>query len=140
MPYASHSDLTARADERELLQIADRDRDGVADTDVLDAALAGADNLINGYVATKFATPLDPVPDLVNTWAVSIARYLLHSNGAPKNVEADYKDAIAALKDVAAGRITLPVASGEEQPQVQSGTTIAAHPDPVFTPQKLQGW
>ncbi|MEP3298554.1 MAG: DUF1320 domain-containing protein [Pseudoruegeria sp.] len=140
MTYATQQDLIERAGENELRQIADHDRDGVADTEVVTAALEDADNTINGYVAVKYGTPLDPVPALVRTWAVSISRYVLHSNGAPKQVEADYKDAIAALKDVGAGRMVLPVAAGEEAPSVSGGTTMAAHPDTVFTPEKLQGW
>lgn len=140
MTYATHDDLIDRAGANELRQIADRDRDGVADPEVLDAALADADNVINGYVETKFLTPLDPVPDLVRTWAVSIARYGLHRNGAPDNVKDDYRDAIAALKDVSAGRIALPVAAGETAPKPLTGTTLAAHPPQVFTADKLRGW
>ena len=140
MPYATQNDLIERAGERELTQIADHDRDQVADADVIAAALEDADNQINGYVGTRYSVPLDPVPALVNTWAVSIARYVLHRNGAPKHVETDYKDAIASLKDVAAKKITLPVAAGEDAPAVTGGTVMAAHPDQVFTPQKLRGW
>jgi phage gp36-like protein len=140
VPYATHQDLIDRAGEKELRQVADRDRDGDADQDVLDAALADADNVIDGYLASRYRLPLDPVPALVNTWAVSIARYMLFSNGRPENVEADYKDAIAALKDVVAKRISLPVGDGESALQLQSGTTIADHPAQVFTPKKLRGW
>lgn len=140
MTYASHSDLTDRAGARTLIQIADHDKDGVADVEVLGKALTDADSLIDGYVGTRFATPLDPVPNLVNTWAVSIALYVLHRNGAPDNVEKDYDDAIKALKDVAAGRIALPVEAGETALAEQTGTTMAAHPPQVFTTARLRGW
>jgi phage gp36-like protein len=140
MPYAALQDLIERAGENELRQIADHDRDGIADADVIAAALEDAENQINGYVGTRYQVPLDPVPALVRTWAVSIARYVLHRNGAPGHVEADYKDAISALKDVAAKRIALPVAEGETAPAVTGGTTQAAHPEQVFTAQKLRGW
>lgn len=140
MTYASHSDLSDRIGDAILTDISDHDRDGTADAEVLDRALIDADSLIDGYVATRFSTPLDPVPNIVNTWAVSIALYFLHRDGAPSNVEKDYDDAIAALKDVAAGRIALPVEIGETAPEEQTGTTIASHPDPVFTTQKLRGW
>lgn len=139
MAYASLDDLLARGGTTELLNIADRDRDGIVDNDVIAAALVHADNLINGYVGAKYG-PLVSVPDLVRTWATSIARYILHSNGAPEHVEADYKDAVAALKDVAKGLIALPVPEGATPPADLAGRVMAAHPDPVFTPEKLRGW
>lgn len=141
MTYASISDLAERAGDQELRQIADRDRDQLPDQPVVDAALIHADNVINGYIAAKFTLPLATVPDLVRTWAVSIARYILHRNGAPEHVAQDYKDALAALKDVAAGRIALPVVQGQTPPAAAaSGDVMASHPDPVFTAEKLRGW
>nr|WP_321511109.1 DUF1320 domain-containing protein [uncultured Celeribacter sp.] len=140
MTYATLTDLIDRAGETEITQIADRDRDGEADPDVIEAALTDADNTINGYVGAKYTLPFVSVPDLVNTWAISIARYVLHRNGAPDHVETDYKDAIAALKDVARGLIVLPVDEGETAPVSQTGTVMSAHPPRVFTPEKLRGW
>lgn len=140
MPYATLDDLIERASEAEIRQIADRDRDGAIDPDVVESALIDADNLINGYVATKYAMPLPSVPDLVRTWATIIARYELHHNGAPDHVVRDYNNALAALKDVAAGTATLPVAPGESAPAAVSGTVMAAHPPQVFTADRLQGW
>lgn len=140
MTYATLADLEKRTGPQELVKISDRDRDGAADLDVIDAALGDADNLINGYVAVKYATPLPSVPAIVQTWAVSIARYILWKNGAPEHVAADYKEAIAALKDVARGLIALPVGTGEVAPSAQSGTVMASHPPQVFTAAKLRGW
>ena len=140
MPYATLADLIERAGEAEIRQVADRDRDGTIDADVIEAALTDADNLVNGYVAAKYTVPLASVPDLVRTWAVSIARYVLHRNGPADHIAQDYKDAIAALKDVAAGKIRLPVAVGEAAPASASGTVMATHPPEVFTAQKLRGW
>ena len=140
MPYATLDDLIEHASEAEIRQIADRDRDGVIDADVIDAALKDADNLINSYVGVKYALPLPSVPELVLGWAVSIARYVLHHNGAPKHVKDDREEALAALKDVARGLSVLPVAVGEVAPAVTSGTVMAAHPPQVFTDHKLQGW
>jgi phage gp36-like protein len=140
MSYATLTDLIERAGDAEVRQIADRDRDMMIDQDVVDAALVHADNLVNGYLAVKYDVPLAAVPDLVRTWAVSIARYILHRNGAPEHVSQDYKDAVAALKDVAAGRIALPVAAGAEPLASAGGEVMASHPDEVFTADRLRGW
>jgi len=140
MPYALLADLTERAGEAEIRQIADHDRNGTADPLVIAAALADTDNKIDGYVSTRNVLPLASVPELVRTWAVSIARYILHRNGAPEHVAQDCKDAIQALKDLAAGRINLPAAAGLTAPAAQSGQVLASHPPRVFTPGRLQGW
>lgn len=140
MPYATETDLLDRMGEHEMRQVADHTRSGTADTEVVAAALADADNLIDGYVGARYATPLPSIPPLVRTWAVSIARYVLHRNGAPDHVEQDYKDAMAALKDVSRGLIALPVMPGEAAPTATGGTVMAEHPAPVFTRRKLRGF
>ena len=140
MPYATLDDLIERGSEDEIRQIADRDRDGIPDPEVIEAALQDADNQVNGYVGAKYALPLPSVPDLVRSWAISIARYTLHHNGAPKHVKDDRDDALSALKEVAGGLQVLPVAPGDPEPVSTGGTVMAEHPATVFTPEKLRGW
>lgn len=140
MAYATLDDLIERAGADEIRRIADRDRDGVPDPEVVAAALDDAGNQIDGYVGTKYSLPLASVPAIVRTWAVAIARYVLHRNGPPDHVETDYKDAIASLKDVARGLIALPVAPGEVPPAVTPGPVMGSHPEEVFTADRLRGW
>lgn len=140
MPYATLTDLIERAGEAELRQIADRDRDSIPDPDVIEAALTGADTLIDGYVFARYSRPLPAVPPVLTVWAVSIARYLLHRNGAPDHVAQDYKDTLSALKDVQAGRYALIAETGNADPDVKLGQVMAEHPAQVFTPTKLRGW
>lgn len=140
MSYATLADLIERAGQAEILQIADRDRDGTPDPAVIAAALKDADNLVNGYIGVKYALPLPAVPDLVCTWSVKIARYFLHHNGAPEHVADDYREAVAALKDVARGLAALPVAPGATPPAQAEGQVMAEHPPQVFTRKKLRGW
>lgn len=139
MTYASLDDLVARAGQREILDVADRDHDGVADADVVAEALTHADNIVNGYVATAYALPFSAVPDLVRTWAVAIARHKLHHQGPPDYVVADYKDAIASLKDVQSGKLTLPVETGEI-PHTSAGTTMFADAVTPSACEILRGW
>lgn len=141
MSYASLADLVELAGLEEILQVADRDGDGVADADVIAAALTHADNTINGYLAVRYAIPLSVVPDLVRTWAVSIARYRLHRDGAPDQVVRDYNAAIAALKDVARGQIDLPIDPNDGSlASAATGGIAVTGPEPVFTQDKLEGW
>lgn len=137
--YATLEDLIARAGEDEIRQIADRDRDGVIDPDVIAEALEHADNLVNGYVGTKYALPLSPVPDLVRTWSIDIARHRLHYQGPPDYVVKDYEKALASLERVSKGLISLPVA-GVDTPASSSGTVMFSAPPEVFDARGLRGW
>lgn len=140
MTYATLSDLVERAGETEILEIADRDDDGTADPDVISAALETADERINGYLAVRFRLPLTTVAPIVRGWAVSIARYHLHRDGPPDWVVRDYKDAIAELKEAAAGRLNVPGADGNSPAPSSSGATVSDGPEPAFTRDKLEGW
>lgn len=137
--YATLDDLIARASEVEIRQVADRNRDGVIDEDVVTEALIHADNIVNGYVASKYTLPFVVTPDLVRTWAITIARYRLHFQSPPEWLVDEYKEAIASLKDVARGTLVLPVASGEIS-ATASATTMSCSPDEVFSSQNLRGW
>ena len=128
--YATLADLTARAGEEEILQVADRDGDAVADADVVAAAIATAESEINGYIGARYRLPLAEVPELVKTWAVSIARYHLHRDGAPEHVVRDWKSAMDGLRDVSRSLISLPVVGGEEQPSDDAGRVTLVKPKP----------
>ncbi|CZT36418.1 gp436 family protein [Rhizobium sp. 9140] len=140
MHYASLEDLIERAGLDEILQIADRDGDGAADPDVVEASLTHADNAVNGYLAVRFRLPLSSVAAIVSTWAVSIARYHLHRNGPPDYVVRDYKDAMAALQQAARGMIALPGADGIAPAQSTSDGIRVDGPEPVFSREKMEGW
>ncbi|WP_333822858.1 gp436 family protein [Pinisolibacter sp.] len=140
MPYCALADLIDRAGEAEILQVADRDMDGIADPAVIDAAIGSAGDQIDAYLAGRFALPLVPVPAIVVTWAVSIARYLLHRDGAPDHVVRDQRDALAALKDAAAGRLSLPSVTGAvPAPASTSGIGVATD-GTVFTSDRMGGF
>lgn len=141
MPYASLDDLIERAGLDEIRDVADRDLDGTPDPAVIEAALIHADNTVNGYARVQYDLPFATVPDLVRTWSVSIARYFLHRQGPPDYIVRDWKEAISALKDVAAGRLQL--FAGEDAPPLQpspDGQIGISGPEPVFTADNLKGW
>ena len=141
MTYASLNDLVERAGEDEILQVADRDDDGVADPDVIEAALVHADNVANGYLAVRHRLPLAAVPDLLRTWCVALARYYLHRDGATDYIVRDAKAADQALKDMARGLIDLPVGEGDPPPVAgDTGNVRIVGPEPVFSRDKLEGW
>lgn len=109
MPYATQADMEANFSVADLISLTDRDEPaaGVVDTTVLEAALASASRIMDGYFSRKYTTPLaTPSLDVVIR-CVHIAYYLLHRDSAPDKVMRDYNTALAWLRDVSDGRVRL---------------------------------
>ena len=140
MTYATLADLIARAGEDEILQVADRDGDGVADATVIAKALSDAGDIINARLAARYQVPLTSTPAIVNGWAVSIARYFLHRDGAPDHVVRDYTNAVNDLKDAAAGKFPVPDAAGIAPAESSSGSVTAYGSVPAFSKDHLEGF
>jgi len=87
--------------------------------------LAAADDLIDGYVRARYPRPFAKVPGLLKNVAHDLARFSLRSTGDQSSsmselVKDRYDKAIAILKDIALGRITLDGNGDGNQPD--SGT------------------
>jgi phage gp36-like protein len=107
MGYCTQQNLIDRFGETEIIQHADRDQDGAIDTAVVDGAIADAAAEIDGRLSALFALPV-PAPAELVFRACDIARYRLFDDGATDEVRRRYDDAVAWLKDVAAGRVAIP--------------------------------
>lgn len=132
MPYAIAQNMIDRFEERELIQLTDRDNTGAIDSAVLNKALGDADAVIDGYLAGRYPLPLSVIPKPLELYACDIARYLLHDNAATDQITKRYNDAIKFLERVAKGEISIGVnASGETPPandgaQMESGGSVFA--------------
>lgn len=141
MTYATEQDLIDRAGELEITQISDRDGIPATATAAINAALAQADARIDAALAVRFSLPLSTIPDVVNQWAVSIARYLLHRDGAPEHVRNDYKDTLADLDRVLAGKLSIPGAAGLLPADAPGAGGVSAESAAAqFTRENLEGW
>ena len=140
MGYATQSDMTSRYGARNLIELTDRAEPatGEIDTAVLATALEDADALINAYVGSRYALPLNPVPAVIHAHACSIAYYMLHRDRYPDEVRKDYDDALKFLADVSQGRAMLDVA-GVEHATAPADARVAS-PEPVFTREHLKGF
>lgn len=131
MSYAAQTDLEAAFGATEILQLADRNQDAVADPGVIAAALARADSVIDGYLGGRYAVPLTaPYPPVIVATACDLARYWLYDNAATERVREGFEDALAWLKDVAASKVLLqlPAASAN----AASGSPDGSAPDRMF--------
>ena len=67
-----------------------------------------AASLVDGFLAARYTLPLVNVPALVQALTADVARYRLWDERAPEEVRRRYEDALAQLRDISKGLITLP--------------------------------
>lgn len=78
MAYSTSADVqVACGGPAKLLQLADKDGDGVADTGVVDAAIVEADGLIDSYAHKRFAVPFAAPSPIVKALSARLAAWNL---------------------------------------------------------------
>ena len=76
--YASKSDLEKRLGADILVSLTDDNRDGVADEDIINAALNQASSKIDLFLCSRYTVPLTYVPSIITEICVSLAIPLLY--------------------------------------------------------------
>lgn len=89
-------------------------------------ALASATATADSYLATRYATPVESVGDVLRRAVLDIARFSLWDNRAPDEVRTRYEDALRWLRDVSAGKATLTTATGSQADLIGQSGGIAA--------------
>jgi len=74
----------------------------------LEVACADADLEIDGYLGGRYPVPVINAPARLIQIARRIARYNLYLGVAPEGIEKHYRDAVDWLKQVSAGKTTVP--------------------------------
>jgi phage gp36-like protein len=136
MTYATQADLETRFGIEEILQLSDRANLGVADVSVIAAALADADNEIDGYVGVAYTLPLDGTPPILLRLACDMARFFLYKDRASDQIRQSYEDAVDRLKRIANGTLKLPVPDAAPEP-VKAITATPASRVSAFTDTEL---
>lgn len=135
MGYATQQNMIDRFEEKELIQLTDRDNTGAVDAAVLGQALADADAKIDGYLASRYTLPLASIPSALVRIACDVARYFLYDNHATEEVRNRYKDAEKFLISLGKGEITLgPDPAGAQV----AGSPQTSAPERVFTNETLK--
>ncbi|MBW7907195.1 MAG: DUF1320 domain-containing protein [Phycisphaerae bacterium] len=113
MLYVTQEQLEARY--AGLAWWTDRSASGAIDADVVAEAIRLACGEIDSHAARQYAVPLKlahpATARLVSMYAGSIAGYRLaqgaRADNIPETLRNDYEDALAWLRDLAAGKLTL---------------------------------
>jgi phage gp36-like protein len=115
MTYATADQLTERYGEQMLVAATDRGAvpTGAPDAATIARALASADAVIDGFLASRYALPLAEVPPLLADIAQAIAIFRLHPYATDPKLKEDHADAMRMLRDIADGRVRLSLAGIE---------------------------
>jgi phage gp36-like protein len=152
MAYVSAQDLIDRLGEDEVHVLADRDRDGELDTEAIDDAAADAAAEIDAYIGARYTVPLvDPIPRVILRIAIDMTVYRLADIGGIGGTDARrqrYEDAVALLKRLASGDITLGVGGDDGNGDIDSGTPAIVggqildddSPERIFGRRQHSGW
>lgn len=135
MAYATQQDIIDRVGLDALTAVADRDGSGAAETEAVDAALDDASADIDSYVAVRYPLPLTSTPATLKRVCVDIAMYHLSGNRTTEEVERRYNNALAWLRDLAAGRASL----GNDPAETSGGGASFTGGDRQMTRSNLDG-
>lgn len=116
--YCTPQDLIDRFGQDEVAQLAPSLL-GQIDTVRVQRACDDAGDMVDGYLRPRHTLPLSAVPRLLVKLSAAIARHELHLGGDRQptdQVRQDRDQAIAFLKDVAAGKADLGIDGSGNEP------------------------
>lgn len=142
MSYATLQQLIDRYGAALLVALTDRAEppEGEIDTLIIGRALAGADALIDGYLAALYALPLSTVPTVLPPLAQAIAIYDLHVTTPEEKIQKDYEHALKRLAEIAKGVIQMKDAAGIEPASPQGSGVQITDRERAFTPETMTGF
>ncbi len=123
MSYITYTDLLLAFSEEEVVGLADRDHDGVADATVIADAISFADSHIDSYLREKYTVPLAILPANLRGMACDFARYRLYQDQPTELVQSRYDVGCFYLKDVARGLVMLDTGEADFSPIAYSKPT-----------------
>lgn len=135
MSYATQADIIDRYGENALYAVADRDGDGVLDSEAIGNALNDATAEIDSYLAARYPLPLTVAPKIIVILCVDIALYRLAPDYRTEERRQRYEDAVKLLRAISEGKASLGIAEPEapiERPEI----SVDARRQ-IFSPRRL---
>ena len=133
MAYSTIDNLLALLPEETLVKLSNDQGGATAiDTVNIDAAIAQADRVIDGYVGVQRQVPLDPVPGLISTISANLAVFNLYRRRSqvPDIWENQQKADLAVLVKISTGQISF---GGDVKPSSPPQQTLAYSSDKVLS-------
>jgi phage gp36-like protein len=109
MGYATKTDIDELYGTDLLVRVADYDRDGTPDDEIVAKGLLAADQICDAYLSAQYTIPVVPTPGVVKNCAIDIAVYKMALGRASRTDEmrVRYEDALAMLEKISTGKIGL---------------------------------
>lgn len=107
--YVSAAEFEAKVGTRQTIELTNLDdvSANIVNISKLESALVDASREVDGYLSTRYDTPLTNVPGTIQVYVVDIAWYRLAQNNVPDSYSTRYESAIARLKDIEQGKMLL---------------------------------
>ena len=111
MTYCTIDDIEKHTSSPTLIQLSSDDGQEAVNRVGVEEAILYASTLIDGYLRGRYSLPLDTHFPLLRIIAIDLSVYRLYSrrmrNEMPEVIETAYKSAIATLRDIQKGVISL---------------------------------
>lgn len=109
--YCTLDDIEKHTSTPTLIQLTSDDGQEMVDKTVVEESILYSSALIDGYLRGRYSLPLNICFPLLRVLAVDLSVYRLYSrrmrNEMPEVIETAYKNAIATLRDIQKGVISL---------------------------------
>jgi phage gp36-like protein len=140
MAYCTEDDLLKMIPQSELAELTAESGE-VPDSLILNEAISKAEAEIDSYLGVKYVVPLAAPPARVKGLAVDLAIYHLYSRRSvvPPVRQQNYEEAVAFLKQVAAGQAVIVGPQGE-LPTLTKEVTDSNSAIRVFSRNTLADW
>ncbi|MDD7568296.1 MAG: DUF1320 domain-containing protein [[Actinobacillus] rossii] len=138
--YIKAQDLTEVMSERSLIELTnDNTRPTEINQDIAQKACQHATETVDGYLRSRYVTPLNQVPTIVRNICLQLARYWLYSRrpdgkGFPDNVKETHSQALKDLERIQNGKLHLGLT---EIGQAEDDNLLAVAKFKARAPQKL---
>ena len=117
--YCAVEDIETQLSTPTLIQLSSDDGQDEIDRTVVDEAILYSSTLIDGYLRGRYTLPLNTHFPLLRILCIDLSIYRLYSrrmfNEMPQVIADAYKNAIASLRDIQKGVISLQAESEETQ-------------------------
>jgi phage gp36-like protein len=139
--YTTQADIIKAISEEIVKQLTDDDNLGVINEDNVTKAIARADAEIDGYCAVKYAVPFTTVPPVVAGLSLDMSIYYLYKRRTMNDdVQKTYDNAVARLKDIAKGLLSLGVDPPPAPASSEGAESNKSVSDRIFTRDTMKGF
>lgn len=147
MAYCSLSDITSTVTSDDLVQLTNDLGGTTVDSNKITDAIAYVDNIIDGYLRSRYLLPLNSIPDELKYIAIDFTVYRLYSRrmfaNVPENLLQRYKEIQTILKDLQSGRFSLGIEDTNEVENKNMKTNksfTSASGNRYYTDEKWSGY